>query len=507
MNTDILHWFRCPFCVAEIHLGKIIKGSEQKIQHGLLHCPGCGFEFPVISGVAILLGPDDYVDVKSETTASTLLTGPRIRDLVQLLKDGEAMRALSLLLGPTGAKGELFPELKVPRGDGEGAGGPRKVNSKPAGRDIRIRGIGRIQRLTRSLYRSQFLPRAQLRLAQFLETHGASLSALDVINLYYGQYSGVETSNYFAYRFGQPRHLAGLSLASLMGDAKGPILDLACGVGHFTHFFAYGNPGRPVVGLDRDFFRLFVASQYTAPEGNYVCTPADTALPFSEKVFAGIFCSDAFHYFLHRAASIRELQRLLSDEGTLALCRFGNSEVEPREGYELSLDGYRRLLGGWPHVFMGEDDLVNRYLKKQGADLTTEAPAEALRRQKWLSVVSSRSPGKFGNNKHFADWPHAVGRLQINPIFVGGKAKQNGSRQLRFEFPSKWYEFENQRYRDYAPEHCTLPPEVMQALNEGKRPPEVEDYLNQFVILGMPERYCERGVDARLESDNTDRQT
>src|SRR5207248_451906 len=130
--------------------------------------------------------------------------------------------------------------------------------------------------------------------------HANELTAMDVIDLYYRQYSGVETSNYFAFRFGQPRDLAALSLASLFNQTTGPILDVACGVGHLTHRFTHGQPLRPVIGLDRDFFRLFVASQFVAPGGSYVCAPADLPLPFDSSAFGGIFCSDAFHYFLYR---------------------------------------------------------------------------------------------------------------------------------------------------------------------------------------------------------------
>jgi hypothetical protein len=30
----------------------------------------------------------------------------------------------------------------------------------------------------------------------------------------------------------------------------------------------------------------------------------------------------------------------------------------------------------------------------------------------------------------------------------------------------------------------------VQALERGERPPEVEDLIAQFVVIGMPHRYC-----------------
>ena len=466
MNAEILRWLQCPFCLGRIRLKTVIKGSEQDIQHGLLACSECAFEYPVIGGVAIVQGPDDVVDIKAETTASTTLRGPRVRDLIQLLHSGDPVRALSLLLGPTSTEGNLFPKLAVPD-DVDRPPASRNFHRKPVGRKIHLRHGGRILRLAQFLYRRQVLPSAQYRLARFLESQGRNLSALDVIDLYYRQYSGVEAFNYFAFRFGQPRHLAGLSLAMMLERTEGPILDLACGAGHMTHYFTCAHPGRPVVGVDRDFFRLYVAGHCVAPAGNYVCAPADQPLPFSERVFGGIYCSDAFHYFLHRAGSVRELRRLMADDGVLILSRFGNVEVEPREGYELSIEGYRRLFGDLPQLFLGEEDLINRYLDRRGPDLAVEAPVASLRREKWVSVVASRNLERFHQSERFMNWPHAVGRLQINPIYLATGAGYNGGLELQFQFPSPWYEFENQRYRDYAPGSCHLTQEVLQALPRG----------------------------------------
>jgi SAM-dependent methyltransferase/uncharacterized protein YbaR (Trm112 family) len=483
MNEEALRWMQCPFCLGSIRLNKVVKGSGVDIEHALLGCSDCGLEYPVIGGVAIIQGPDDVLDIKDETTAARTLRGPLVSELVDLLKGGDPVRALSRLLRPMSADGHLFPTLKVPKHIDN-------VNdSRVFHQTLRVRRRGRIWRAMRYLYRRQALPFAQYRLAQFLESEGPNLSALDVIDLYYWQYSGVEMFNYFAFRFGQPRHLAALALATLLGGSEEPLLDLACGIGHLTHFFTCTQPSRPVFGVDRDFFRLYLASRYVAPAGNFICAPADQSLPFSKKVFIGIFCSDAFHCFLHRAASVREMQRLLSDDGVLILSRFGNVELEPREGYELSLEGYRRLFSGTRHVFLGEDALVSSYLKKRGPDLATEAPPQFLGSQKWLSVVASRNLDKLPTGSRFADWPHATGRLQINPIYVADR--QNGHRgpNLRFQFPSPWYEFENRRYREYAPESCVITPELVEALGRNEREPEMEFYLDQFVVLGMPDRY------------------
>jgi SAM-dependent methyltransferase len=495
MNSGIVNRLRCPFCLGHIAVSKVLKGSGEIVRHGLLSCPDCRFEFPIIAGVAILLGPDDFIDIKAETSAQTIFKGPQVADLVKLVNAGEAVKALSLLLSPTSSRGQLYPQLEVASSGSDDSDGIRNLHRPSQRQELRLRRGGRILRSARDLYRHVKLPEAQFRLAEFLEERRTSLSALDVIDLYYRRFSGVETFNYFAFRFGQPRHLAGLSLGAMLARTDGPILDLACGVGHLTHYFCHSFPEREVIGLDRDFFRLFVASEYVAPQATYVCAPADGALPFPDAGFGGIFCSDAFHYFLNRAASVREFSRLLAAGGLLVLSRFGNQAVEPNEGYELTLDGYCRLFAKMPHRFLGEEEIVSNYLEKRGPDQIAR-PSDALAREKWISVIASDSEEKLSQSMQFADWPHAAGQLQLNPIYIPERSDQHGALDLRFQFPSEWYEFENSRYRDYAPARCRLTKENLQELASGRRSPAIDELLKQVVVLGMPERYATSAISA-----------
>jgi hypothetical protein len=83
--------------------------------------------------------------------------------------------------------------------------------------------------------------------------------------------------------------------------------------------------------------------------------------------------------------------------------------------------------------------------------------------------------------------------LQINPIYAVEKREKNGDLLLRFEFPSEWYKFENGEYLRYAPEQCVFPGALARALERGERPPELERYIAKFVVIGMPDRYCDSG--------------
>lgn len=485
MNLDqrLVDLLRCPFCSSQIRLKTTVRTAPSgAIEAALLECVPCGFEFPVVEGIPIMMAPHETVDAKFETNALTLIDGPKVSDLTEALKQRRSMRAFSLLFNPSKLEGDWFPPLKS-------AARPDDAASTTSVPDTRAQRLARrIARRGKRALASKILPHARLRVADHLKVHEDSLSALDVINLYYKTYSGTETFNYFAYRFGQPRHLVALSLASLLNTGDGPVVDLACGLGHMAHFFSASRPGRSVVGVDRDFVRLWIGSQFIAPNAYFVCAQADRPLPFANGAASGIYCSDAFHYFLYRSASVREMRRITAADGTIVLACFGNA-IEPREGYELTVEGYSKLFDGMPHVIVGEDALLRDYSDRRGPDLSNIEANDALGRQKWLSLVASSRPGALGRAPRFAEWPHAFGRLQINPIYTVEEKRSNGDLVLRFEFPSSWYKFENEAYLKYAPERCVLPAALVAALERQEHPPELDEFIAKTVIIGMPDRY------------------
>jgi ubiquinone/menaquinone biosynthesis C-methylase UbiE/uncharacterized protein YbaR (Trm112 family) len=486
---DLLALLRCPFCSCAIERAT---GPQREVngalEYGVLVCVSCGFEYPVIAGIPIMMAAHETVDLKFETTALTVLDGPRVADLVEMLKQGAHEKAFASLMNPSELSGSLFPPLECHTEYGSRqAEAPAPATGSTA---MRLKRAGaRASRVAARRFGKLLLPRARARMASFLVDHEAEMSAVDVMDLYYRRYSGAENFFYFAFRFGQPRYLAALALALPLLQTEGPILDLACGAGHVTHFLSSAQSSRSVVGLDRDFFRMWLAKRYIAPEASYVCAPADRALPFETKSFGGVFCSDAFHLFLQRAASTREMQRLIKADGVIVLARFGNASVEPREGYELTARGYQDLFREIPHVLLGEDELIAAYRRRSGPDLSKRPISAEVERQKWLCIVASRREAFFAPAKEFERFPHAVGRLQLNPLYRIESRAENGDVSLRFEFPSDWYEFENKGYLEYAPETCVVSGAVMRALESQQSHPELDSLISQFVVIGMPARY------------------
>ncbi len=492
-NELLLH-LRCPFCAATLEQASAVRqAANGDLDYGVFACSSCAAEFPVVAGIPILMAAHETIDSKYETTELTILNGPKVEDLVGLLKKGDAAAALAALLNPVQSDGNWFPALSVQalRDDARVSSGPLAGDGGAGDASFARRVRRRAERVAKRRLGGYALPRARARLARFLERHQGDMSALEAIDLYYRRYSGTETYNYFAFRFGQPRHLAGLSLALPLLEGRGPLLDLACGAGHMTHFFKGAQPERAVIGLDRDFFRLWLAKHYTAPTAMYVCAPADRTLPFADGGLSGVFCSDAFHYFMQRAGTVRELRRLIDADGVIVLARFGNVRVEPREGYELPPADYARLFGDMPHVVLGEDELIASYRQRRGPDLSRRAISDTVAAQKWLSIVASHRESLFVPAQRLESWPHAVGKLQLNPLYRVEKRGEDGAAELRFQFPSEWYEFENQGYLEYAPKACTVPGELMRALESEQAHPDLERYIAQLVVLGMPQRYLQ----------------
>ena len=487
MRTATMAFLRCPFCANVLKPKAGSQEDEVGIRFGIASCAGCESEFPIVGGVLIIAEPGQLIGVEAEAPAFRSGRGVGIATLCRLVGSRAYAEAFSRLLNPATPNADLFA-----RPDSPGDGGRRSEHSGMARpdphRDPRIPTD--LQAHLNRLSGQRLLHRARRRVGRFLLENQDSLTALEAIDLYMARYSRAETAVHFAYSFGQPRHLAALSVALVLRDRGGPILDLACGLGHLTHYFSTDRVAdRPVIGVDRNFFRLWVARNFVAPGGDFVCQWVDRPLPFGSRAFDCAFCSDAFHLVLNKAGCLRETRRVISPDGVIGLVRFGNAAVEPREGHELTIDGYERLFTGIPHVLLGEDDLVRAYLERTVPDLTPMGPATGLAGQKWISAVLCDRDHSFREQASLGARPHAEGRLALNPIYVLEARTPDGGVRLRFEFPSEWYEFENAGYLKYAPDSVDVPGDVMAALQVGERTEAVQALIDRFVILGVPDRY------------------
>jgi hypothetical protein len=384
MHSEHLRHIACPFCTTAIQFDRVLHEESGRIEFA--------------------------------TTGEVAYRGPRVQTLVDLLKSGQHVRAMSLLLAPVPDAGKLFPRFRFsisPPTNGQRRAATENQSTRR--RQLRLPGI--MSRIAGRLSRGFWEPRAKMRLAEFLYNNRDRLSARDVIDIYFRQFSGVEIANHFEFYFGQPRHLAHLATAALLERSEGPILDLACG-----------------------------------------------------------------------AATVRESWRLLNDGGLLIVSRFGNRDVEPNEGYELSLAGYRELFSGFPTVFFSQDQLIDCYLAMSRVDVSLAQESGQIEDQKWLSAVASRTLRNESPINASLGRSHGVGRLQLNPIYSVTGVNADGSMDLQFEAPSDWYDFENARYRDYAAQQVRISSQDLRDIEQQNRTDSIERLIEQFVVVGMPDR-------------------
>jgi SAM-dependent methyltransferase len=110
------------------------------------------------------------------------------------------------------------------------------------------------------------------------------------------------------------------------------VLDVACGTGIVARRAAERLGGdAQVVGLDLNVAMLAVARSVSASEGLAIDWPEGNALamPFADGTFDVVFCQQALQFFPDRPAAIREVHRVLTTDGRLALSVFRSIEHRP----------------------------------------------------------------------------------------------------------------------------------------------------------------------------------
>lgn len=461
MKVGLLSLLICPNCGGRLEARCRRPEQGEEIESALLSC-ACS-EFPVVGGIPIFTRGERH-DVMNMTTDRALRRGPEMKVLKDLVRSGSGREALRLLLVPAG-----------------------RIASKVLGAEELLPGrVARALRLRELAYRA-WTKKAKKEDDLLLDPD-APTTAVDAFDFYRQRLGLFSLYNYSKYRFGQPRYLSALALATLLPASPGPVLDLACGFGHLLHYWSAANPGHPLVGVDRNFFQVYVAKRWVAPEAEYVCCEADRKLPFATGSFGGVYCSDAFHYFLRKLQSAEEMVRVVEEDGIIVLTRVGNAGVEPREGYELQPEQYLRLLPDLPSRLIPDRFLQEDYRRRLGPQLATPA-REAAAREKWLSLVASRRSDIFRNHPRFSVWPHGYGRRRIHPLYRQTGRDAAGTATLQLTFPSELSEFENADCRSYLPARIEVEKRVLADLREGVSSAPVEDLVDRGLAMGYPPRF------------------
>jgi SAM-dependent methyltransferase/uncharacterized protein YbaR (Trm112 family) len=446
LKEALLPLLRCPSCRGTFDFTPAPANPLACAEFGVLRCQ-CS-TFPVVDGIPII--QKNPVGMFEHTTGATQVAGTSPGRLVDLIEGGRAIEALLECL--------VFP-LVLPLAK-------------------RVFGYRVATRFGRWL--------CKRRLCAEVLAKRETITAIEVFGFYQQSPYFHEIGHYFNLRLCQPRHLAALSLLANVRGSEEPLLDIACGLGHFEHYLSERREPVAAVGVDMNFFHLWIARHWIAPTCTYVCSNVSDGLPFGDGCFSAVFCSDAYHYIPNRHALLNEIARCAPSRPVI-LARAGNAEVMPKEGIERSVTGYlEEMNAAQVHVF-GETDLLERYLERRNPLAEPPGDPESQRRSKWLSFSwnLAAAPGDLREEK----WPHAVGTLGINPIYRRWGTAGDGV-TLWFEFPSTWYAYENHAMLSYHPQSVTLTAAQLAALRAGRTDESFEELVRQFVLIGMPRRFA-----------------
>jgi SAM-dependent methyltransferase/uncharacterized protein YbaR (Trm112 family) len=433
VRPAVLDLLQCPLSGGPFTLDVLDEGADGAVEHGVLTSEAG--EFPVVAGIPVLR--------------------PDVGELVDLVRSGDHDRAVR-----RAAFGEIEPA------------GLHRAGGWLSATD-RLRPLGRriLERHRRDLDR---------RSARLTDP---TTSVRDLFELAYTDLHlrNPEVFAYNWYRFGIPRDVAALA-AIEWTPQRGPVLDVGCGAGHLTWALTrHLGPDVPVVGVDGLFFALYVARTRIAPDADYVCGELES-LPLRDGTMGGIWASDVFHAVRRKAQVARELARVSTADawGAVVAMAVAGHAHEYR-GRPLSVDGYRRLLPT-DTVIVTERDLVAGYLERRAASRrgpTTDGPTVAAL---WDGT------GEAVDGAPFETWPHGRGELGPNPLLAADGRSGDGTR-VRLRFPTASFEREHGALRDHTPATAVVPDVVVADARAGRRTPEVEALVDDFVLVGTPPGY------------------
>ena len=256
--------------------------------------------------------------------------------------------------------------------------------------------------------------------------------------------------DYFAHRWSDPTYLSGLALLQQHWPADRPVVEIACGIGHFLReLSARGCTG--LVGVDVVWAKLWLAQRFVCPEARYVCADV-TALPaLGVAAPAYVLCHDALYFVRDKPAAAEAMRRLAGEGGTVVV---GHAHVTDPHGAPLPAGEWTALLG--TDLAYDDDELTTALLERRAP---RPAAVADLERSEAIALVAGDplAPAPV-------DLGEPVGPLRLNPLYVDG----------RLTWPSERYA------QEYGPRSTYLPETAE---------PLPADAARRRVLVDLPERW------------------
>jgi len=442
MNRELLDLLICPFSKSSLTLDTF-EAKDDEVEYGMLHSEAG--DFPIVAGIPILLWGKT--------------------DLLALVRAGKHQEALTMAL--------------IGKAPDQGVGQINKYLQETTW--FSTLGTWLEEKRQRTWER-----KAE---EQFFPKDGGPVDAHRFFDLGLGTYHMKKPSfvNYNYYRFGCPSYLVALSFVEAMGTPKGLVLDVGCGAGHVIWAIQQRMAPQPTIGIDYSFFSLYMARTRVAPHAWLICGDA-TALPFHQGVFAGVFSSDAFYFIPNKWGALKEIERVLMDSGTMMLTGLRNKLAAHKPvGNPLTPQGYQKLVGHLSSRIIPDSHTVHRYLDGYGVPAAEQVDEATLDESFAVSIWAGKRNMEFADMGRFEQWPHALGELAVNPLYMTGPSNDAGTVYLR-RYPLDAYTNINPQVKSYLPElfRLTKPQAGLIHQNCTKG---LEELLERWAVLGFPPGY------------------
>ena len=131
--------------------------------------------------------------------------------------------------------------------------------------------------------------------------------------------------------------------------------------------------------------------------------------------------------------------------------------------------------------------ILQNYFAGKGLPASAQIGTEILNQSPKLSLWARKSAEEFTEYGVFPEWPHARGKLYINPLYQ--QQETGGEKSLyTMRFPSEYYREGNPEIAQYMPNQFELTKAQELALQE-HRTQELEPLIQQWAILNLPPAY------------------
>ena len=276
-------------------------------------------------------------------------------------------------------------------------------------------------------------------------------------------------ADYFAYRWATPTYLSGLALLQQIARIDQPVIEVACGMGHFLRTMEAN--GLTTVGVDVVFSKLWLARRYLGVKGTLVCADVERLPPLSTEHPHSVFCHDAFYFFEHKITVLSAL-RAMASKGNLAIGHVHTNATDHSvAGFPLAVDDYRKMAAKQARFF-DDTALIASWLDPHTAQSSLEETLNHAEAIAWIE-------GEVNEERYPLHQPAAP--LSLNPLLEispTGVDRHWPSERFRAEYEA-----------DSAYLHVSQ--EDASALNDPERMNEEKkaEFFRRRILLDLPQSW------------------